>query len=57
VLWSAEDGRYHMFLSELAHSCGMGCWSANSQVVLGLYPIVTSQYSSTTLCQVFYHIQ
>ena len=24
---------------------------------LGLYPIVTSQYSSTTLFQVYYHIQ
>jgi hypothetical protein len=26
-------------------------------VDLGLYPIVTSQYSSTTLYQVSYHIQ
>ena len=24
---------------------------------LGLYPIVTSQYSSTALCQVSYHVQ
>ena len=27
------------------------------QVPVGLYPIVTLQYSSTTLYQVFYHIQ
>jgi hypothetical protein len=27
------------------------------KVVIGLYPIVTFQYSSTTLHQVSYHIQ
>jgi hypothetical protein len=27
------------------------------EVLLGLYPIVTFQYSSTTLCQFYYHIQ
>ena len=30
---------------------------ADLTVGLGLYPIVTSQYSSTTLYQVSYHIQ
>ena len=28
-----------------------------TMVALGIYPIVTSQYSSTTLYQVSYHIQ
>jgi hypothetical protein len=27
------------------------------EVAVGLYPIVTSQYSSITLCQVSYNIQ
>jgi hypothetical protein len=31
--------------------------AADVAAQLGLYPIVTSQYSSTTLYQVSYHIQ
>ena len=30
---------------------------SKGDVQVGFYPIVTSQYRSTTLCQVSYHIQ
>ena len=33
VLWSDEDSRYHMWSSEFLHSCGLGSWTINSQVV------------------------
>ena len=52
-LWPGQTGSYKQFTPEGNDVAG----GARAGGHLGLYPIVTFQYSSTTLYQVSYQIQ